>query len=89
MLRGLRIIPVDGHVHQRVQKSNNGFKSPIFFQNREFKGILWMDFVQHREFQTLQSTLGGVPREQKMLKGHLPRVVYPQVYEEKVSPANS
>jgi hypothetical protein len=22
---------------------------------------------------------GGVPREQKMLKGHLPRVIYPQV----------
>ena len=25
--------------------------------------------------------LGGVPREQKMLKGHLPRVMYHQVYE--------
>jgi len=24
--------------------------------------------------------LGGVPREQKMLKGHLPRVIYHQVY---------
>jgi len=24
--------------------------------------------------------LGGVPREQKMLKGHLPRVIYRQVY---------
>jgi len=23
---------------------------------------------------------GGVPREQKMLKGHLPRVIYHQVY---------
>jgi len=23
---------------------------------------------------------GGVPREQKMLKGHLPRVVYRQAY---------
>ena len=29
--------------------------------------------------------LAGVPREQKMLKGHLPRVIYHQilVYEEK------
>ena len=26
-------------------------------------------------------TLGGVPREQKMLKGHLTRVIYHQVYE--------
>ena len=24
--------------------------------------------------------LGGVPREQRMLKGHLPRVMYHQVY---------
>jgi len=24
--------------------------------------------------------LGGVPREQKMLQGHLPRVIYHQVY---------
>ena len=24
--------------------------------------------------------LGGVPREQKLLKGHLPRVIYHQVY---------
>jgi len=24
--------------------------------------------------------IGGVPREQKMLKGHLPRVIYHQVY---------
>ena len=24
--------------------------------------------------------LGGVPREQKMFKGHLPRVIYHQVY---------
>ena len=25
--------------------------------------------------------LGGVPREQKMLKGYLPRVIYHQVYQ--------
>ena len=28
----------------------------------------------------LGSTVGGVPREQKMLKGHLPRVIYHKVY---------
>ena len=28
----------------------------------------------------LRVALGGVPREQKMLKGHLPRVMYHQVY---------
>ena len=27
-----------------------------------------------------QRYLGGAPREQKMLKGHLPRVIYHQVY---------
>jgi len=26
------------------------------------------------------TSLGGVPREQKMLKGHLPTVIYHQVY---------
>ena len=26
------------------------------------------------------SFMGGVPREQKMLKGHLPRIIYHQVY---------
>ena len=25
--------------------------------------------------------MGGVPREQKMLKGHLPRVIYHHVYK--------
>ena len=29
---------------------------------------------------TLAGSLGGVPPEQKMLKGHLPRVIYHQVY---------
>jgi len=29
----------------------------------------------------LVGSLGGVPREQKMLKGHLPRVIYHQVYQ--------
>ena len=27
------------------------------------------------------TSLGGVPREQKILKGHLPRVIYHQVYK--------
>jgi len=28
----------------------------------------------------LNGFLGGVPRAQKMLKGHLPRVIYHQIY---------
>jgi len=28
----------------------------------------------------LNGFLGGVPREQKMLKGHLPRAIYHRVY---------
>ena len=35
---------------------------------------------QVRVFVFTVSGLGGVPREQKMLKGHLPRVIYLQVY---------
>jgi len=31
-------------------------------------------------FLQMTDSLGGVPREQKMLKGHLPRVIYHQVY---------
>ena len=31
-------------------------------------------------FDRLKVGSGGVPREQKMLKGHLPRVIYHQVY---------
>jgi len=31
-------------------------------------------------------SLGGVPREQKMLKGHLPRVIYHQLYEDNIEP---
>jgi len=29
----------------------------------------------------LVGSMGGVPRDQKMFKGHLPRVIYHQVYE--------
>ena len=32
------------------------------------------------EPHTRGTSLGGVPREQKMLKGHLPRVIYHQVF---------
>ena len=35
---------------------------------------------QGHEPHTPGTSLGGVPREQKMLKGHLPRVIYHQVY---------
>jgi len=28
----------------------------------------------------IRVTVGGVPREQKMLKGHLPRIIYHRVY---------
>ena len=36
--------------------------------------------VSKQLMNTLGTSLGGVPREQKMLKGHLPRVIYHQVY---------
>ena len=32
-----------------------------------------------------QRILGGVPREQKMLKGHLPRVIYQHVAPENIA----
>ena len=37
-------------------------------------------FYQAKSSRTRGTSLGGVPREQKMLKGHLPRVIYHQVY---------
>jgi len=40
--------------------------------------------AQQRQREQLErvdrTSLGGVPREQKMLKGHLPRDIYHQVY---------
>ena len=37
-------------------------------------------FVVPRQISGLRKGLGRVPREQKMLKGHLPGVIYLQVY---------
>ena len=34
----------------------------------------------NRVFPSLDDGLGGVPLEQKMLKGHLPRVMFHRVY---------
>ena len=44
-----------------------------------------LHFLRHlfaRDDRLREGTLalGGVPREQKMLKGHLPRVIYHQIY---------
>jgi len=44
-------------------------------------GLAQRIFIHHIHRGMRPSTsLGGVPREQKMLKGHLPRVVYHLVY---------
>ena len=40
----------------------------------------FLSYVRVIDPKLAGSSLGGVPREQKMLKGHLPRVVYHQVY---------
>ena len=45
-------------------------------QNR----VMDSGLVCSTDFSFITSTLGGVPREQKMLKGHLPGVIYHQVY---------
>jgi len=45
----------------------------------DFEGAL--EAVMRIYIEPTDSTKqGGVPREQKMLKGHLPRVIYHQVY---------
>jgi len=36
--------------------------------------------IQIDRLRARGTSLGGVPREQEMLKGHLPRVMYHQVY---------
>ena len=40
---------------------------------------LWKHFGMDR-LRVAEATLGVVPQAQKMLKGHLPRVLYHQVY---------
>ena len=48
------------------------------------RGSSGLDYLIHAGFTRQRRSkvdfLGGVPREQKMLKGHLPRVIYHQVY---------
>jgi len=43
-----------------------------------FVGMMDSEFVGSTGVSFIASA--GVPREQKMLKGHLPRVIYRQVY---------
>ena len=43
------------------------------------RGWLSQEIFIHR-IHRARRALGGVPREQKMFKGHLPRVIYHQVY---------
>ena len=69
-------------------KGTSGFAGGAIFGN--FPHILCMidsglvgstDFhSSHPQGHEPGTSLGGVPREQKMLKGHLPRVIYHQVY---------
>jgi len=40
----------------------------------------WMYRSSPAIWRTVSDRPGGVPREQKMLTGHLPRVIYHQVY---------
>ena len=48
---------------------------------RTLQRLLLAPVCVHRVPRELPiGALGGVPREQKMLKGHLPRVIYHQVY---------
>ena len=42
---------------------------------------LWWSYTESNiATSALGTSLGGVPREQKILKGHPPRVIYYQVY---------
>ena len=65
----------------------NHLGSSIFFQESARKLLYsWIcceAFVVSvvNEKHTYGTSLGGVPREQKMFKGHLPRVIYHQVYQ--------
>ena len=52
--------------HRQASKSVSGFPQKL-------KDASPQDLM-------LESCLGGVPREQRMLKAHLPRVIYHQVY---------
>jgi len=41
---------------------------------------IWSPAILFLAHARLRVALGGVPREQKTLKGHLPRVIYHQLY---------
>ena len=70
----LRIVP---HTIPRVGRSCEHFLDG-------FEIHLLTDWFTGRDCRLLHHPLdseGGVPREQKMLKGHLTRVIYHQVYQ--------
>ena len=51
-----------------------------FQRNVTLEAVTDSGLVGSTDFHTRGTSLGGVPREQKMLNGHLPRVIYDQVY---------
>ena len=51
----------------------------IYIEVKEF-GLDSMDEL-YPLLKVIDSGLGGVPREQEMLQGHLPRVISHQVYQ--------
>ena len=56
---------------------------PIFAAPSSHKVVLpknWLETLQVVIDSGFVGSTGGVPQEQKMLKGHLPRVLYHQVY---------
>jgi len=61
------------------EKGSKG--GPYMFCNPR-TGVGVHDQVLQQGFPELRVDRLGVPREQKMLKGHLPRVIYHQAYED-------
>ena len=68
------VLTLRAAVASHIKESVNRIKNKM----TEIRNIRTIKNI--RTIRTIYYTLGGVPREQKMLKGHLPRVIYHQVY---------
>ena len=63
----------------KTQIAEQGLNAELHFRNKDPRKVA---LFPHPALLPLvvDSVLGGVPREQKMLKGHLPSVIYHPVF---------
>ena len=70
-------LPPKMSLYKDVMRFTKTPETPVALQSL-FPGFGFRAAAERKEGDRLR-VLGGVPREQKMLKGHLPRVIYHHV----------